>query len=151
MIAALKAKTDGLDAKKAQLLEQRSRCFIKAPCAGTVLTRYRSLGEMAGPASPIFEIGSYDTVWADFFVPQPVLGSLAIDQQVRIRIDTWVEGKDAEQFVPAAVVRISDEAEFSPKNVQTRESRNELVFRVRARAANPERLLKRGLPVEIWR
>jgi HlyD family secretion protein len=46
---------------------------------------------------------------------------------------------------------IGSEAEFSPRNIQTRESRNELVFRVRALAANKDGLLKRGLPVEVWK
>ncbi len=151
MIAALKAKTASLEAKRAQLLEQFRRCCVTAPCGGTVLTRYRSVGEMAGPTAPLFEIGSYDTVWADFFVPQPLLGSLKVNQDVRVRVDTWSDGSQGELFVPASIAWIADDAEFSPKNVQTRESRNELVFKVRARAANPERLLKRGLPVEIWR
>ena len=71
-------------------------------------------------------------------------------QAARIRVDVGTDASDA-VFVPAVVSWISDEAEFSPKNVQTRESRNELVFRVRVRAPNPDRMLKRGLPVEVWK
>jgi HlyD family secretion protein len=53
--------------------------------------------------------------------------------------------------VPAVIRFISSEAEFTPKNIQTRESRAELIFRVRAQAASGDGLLKRGMPVEIWK
>ena len=149
-LAALSGKRKTLEARQAQLRDQIGRCSITAPAAGTVITRYRALGEVAGPAAPLFEIASYDTVWADFFVPQTALGALAVGQAVRIRVDTG-DGASRARFVPAAISWISDDAEFSPKNVQTRQARNELVFRVRARAANPDRFLKRGLPVEVWR
>ena len=60
------------------------------------------------------------------------------------------DGKNG-SFLPATISWTGDAAEFSPKNIQTRESRNELVFRVRALAANKEGMLKRGLPVEVWK
>ncbi|MBD3242758.1 MAG: HlyD family efflux transporter periplasmic adaptor subunit, partial [Chitinivibrionales bacterium] len=75
-LASVASRRQTLHAKEAQLREQLHRCRVKAPVGGIVLTRYRSEGEIAGPAAPLFEIGSYDTVWADFFVPQPVLGAL---------------------------------------------------------------------------
>ncbi len=148
-LASVATRRRTLQAKEAQLREQLRRCQVKAPAGGLVLTRYRSEGEIAGPAAPLFEIGSYDTVWADFFVPQPVLGKLSVGAPVRIRVDR--PEKHDPLFLPASVTWVSSDAEFSPKNIQTREARNELVFRIRARAANPKGILKRGLPVEIWR
>ena len=53
--------------------------------------------------------------------------------------------------LPATITWIGSEAEFSPKNIQTRQSRNELVFRIRATIPNSDHSLKRGLPVEVWR
>jgi HlyD family secretion protein len=147
MLSGVAARKRSLEAKKAQLREQIERCYVLSPCKGLVLTRYKNVAEMAGPAFPLFEIGRYDTVRTDFFVPQPFLSELRVGQQVRIRLDA----RDGERSLPATIVWIADDAEFSPKNVQTREARNELVFRVRARAANPDGLLKRGLPVEVWR
>jgi HlyD family secretion protein len=61
------------------------------------------------------------------------------------------EGKNKETFLPGTVTWIGSEAEFSPKNIQTRQSRNELVFRIRATIPNANGRLKRGLPVEVWR
>jgi HlyD family secretion protein len=76
------------------------------------------------------------------------LAGIKYGQNVRLRLD---DGSKAGVFLPAAVSWIGHEAEFSPKNIQTRESRNELVFRVRALAPNKDGMLKRGLPVEVWK
>ena len=61
------------------------------------------------------------------------------------------QGDSNAVFIPGTLTWISEQAEFSPKNIQTRESRNELVFRMRCTIANTDGTLKRGLPVEIWR
>ena len=98
------------------------------------------------------EIGDFDTLYADFFVPQVELATLKYGQQVRLRVDFEEKGvRGRERFMPATITWIGSEAEFSPKNIQTRQSRNELVFRVRATIANTGGVLKRGLPVEVWR
>lgn len=130
---------------------QVHRCFITSPVTGIVLTLFRNSGEVVGPGSPIAEVGVFDTVTADFFVPQPVLSSLAYGQTVRIRIDWDSAGAIVGKYLPATISWIGEEAEFSPKNIQTRPGRNELVFRVRCIAANPSGTLKRGLPVEVWK
>jgi HlyD family secretion protein len=147
-LKSLQARREGLEAQKAAIADQVARCYIRAYVNGVVLTRFKNLGEVAGPGQPLFELGKYDTVQTDFFVPEPLLSGLKIGQDIRIRIDTEIKG---EAFLPARIVWISQEAEFAPKNIQTRESRQELVFKVRAMAPNPEGRLKRGLPVEIWK
>lgn len=148
--SAMKASHEVFDVQRAQLLDQRSRCHITASFTGRVLTRFLEPGEMASPSLPIFEIGTYDTVTVDFFVPQPLLAELSLGQRIFIRVDKRSDKSNA-AFIPGWITWISDDAEFSPKNIQTRELRNELVFRVRAYAKNYQNLLKRGLPVEIWK
>lgn len=147
MLASLEAKRDGLEARAEWIREQIRRCYLRSPAPGRVLTRYRNAGEVAGPGQPVFEIGRDDTLHADFFVPQAELAGIRYGQPVRLRLDR-PGGAD---FLPATVTWIGQEAEFSPRNIQTRESRNELFFRVRAQAANRDGLLKRGLPVEVWK
>jgi HlyD family secretion protein len=147
MMESLQGKQAGLAAKAAQIREQIRRCYLVSPAAGRVLTRYKNLEEVAGPGQPLFQVGRDDTLQVDFFVPQTDLAAIKYGQPVRLRLDV---GKDA-AFVPATVSWIGQEAEFSPRNIQTRESRNELVFRVRALAANKDGMLKRGLPVEVWK
>ena len=149
-LVSLIEKAKGLQARLDQLNDQISRDYLRSPSGGIVLTRYRNLEEVVGPGNPVFEIGKFDTLYADFFVPQPVLATLRYEQRLRIRVDYSTE-KDGEAFIPGYISWISPEAEFSPKNIQTRESRNELVFRVRVTIPNSDGILKRGLPVEVWR
>jgi HlyD family secretion protein len=151
-LAALQAKINTINAQKAELLDQLSRCYVHAPAPGTVLTKYKNLGEVALPGNSIVEIGKYDTMQVDFYVTQPMLPSFKLGQNVRIRLDNEAPGaKEKQIFIAAQIAWISSDAEFSPKNIQTRESRNELVFKIRAMAYNKEGMLKRGLPVEVWR
>jgi HlyD family secretion protein len=153
-VSSLKLKSSGLAIKLAEIEDQISRCYVRSPVNGVVLTRYRNISEVAGPGNPFFEIGAFDSLYADFFVPQTMLASITYNQAVRIRLDDQgpsAAGKNKETFLPATVTWIGSEAEFSPKNIQTRQSRNELVFRVRATIPNANGMLKRGLPVEVWR
>lgn len=144
-------KEKTLKIRKEKVDDQIRRCYLKTSTNGIVLTLFRNTGEVAGPGSPIVEIGQYDTMHADFFVPQPTLSTLKYGKQVRIRIDMDSAGTHTDCFVPAVISWIGEEAEFTPKNIQTRQSRNELVFRIRCTVANPDGILKRGLPVEVWR
>lgn len=147
MLASLQGKEEGLKARMESIREQIRRCHLRAAAPGRVLSRYKNLEEVVGPGQPVFQIGRDDTLRVDFFVPQTLLAGIKYGQPVRLRLDQGGSGA----FLPATVSWIGQEAEFSPRNVQTRESRNELVFRVRALAANQDGLLKRGLPVEVWK
>lgn len=150
MLLSLEGKQQGLEARMAQIREQINRCYLRSPSAGRILTRFKNPEEAAAPGQPVYEIGREDTLQADFFVPQTWLATIKYGQTVRLRLDAPEEGEEG-VFIPAVISWIGHEAEFSPKNIQTRESRNELVFRVRALAANKDGMLKRGLPVEIWK
>lgn len=152
VLSSLQARMNSVSAQKAELADQLSRCYVHAPASGTVLTRYKNVGEVALPGNPFFELGKYDTMQVDFYVTQPMLPSFKLGQKVRLRLDNETPGgRETPVFCPAVITWISSDAEFSPKNIQTRESRNELVFKIRAMAANAEGQLKRGLPVEVWR
>jgi HlyD family secretion protein len=151
-LSALQAKINTINAQKAQLMDQLGRCYVRAPVSGIVLTKYKNLGEVALPGNSIVELGAYDTMQVDFYITQPMLPSFKPGQGVRIRLDSEAPGlKGNQTFLPAIITWISSDAEFSPKNIQTRESRNELVFKIRAIAENKNGMLKRGLPVEVWR
>jgi HlyD family secretion protein len=150
MLLSLAGKQQGLEARIAQIREQLRRCYLRAPASGRVLTRYKNPEEAAAPGQPVYEIGKEDTLQVDFFVPQAMLADIKYGQTVRLRIDSRNADEEG-VHIPASVSWIGHEAEFSPKNIQTRESRNELVFRVRALAANKDGMLKRGLPVEVWK
>jgi len=148
-LGSLLAQGKTLQAQTEQLRDQIRRCYVKAPRNGVILTRYKNQGEVCLAGNPMYEIGQYDTMRIDFYVAQPVLPEMRLGQAIRVRLD--VSQKEKEIFVPASISWIGNDAEFSPKNIQTRESRNELVFKIRALAPNKNGLLKRGLPVEVWK
>jgi HlyD family secretion protein len=147
-IKALNGRTKNLASKKEQLIYQLKSCKIHSPFNGMVLTVYKRRGEIIGPGSPVVEIGRYDTMKVDFFIPQTTLSRITIGMPVNIRCDT---DSDEPILLKGGISWINSEAEFSPENIQTRESRNGLVFRIRALVPNPDGVLKRGLPVEVWR
>lgn len=147
-IKALNGQTKNLASKKEQLIYQLKSCKINSPFDGMVLTVYKRRGEVIGPGSPVVEIGRYDTMKVDFFIPQTTLSQVTIAMPVNIRCDT---DSNEPLMLPGYISWINSEAEFSPENIQTRESRNGLVFRIRALVPNPDGVLKRGLPVEVWK
>jgi HlyD family secretion protein len=151
MISSLYARKKSFEIKGLQIQENYKRCFVRSPGQGLVLTRYKNRGEVVNPGQPVFEIGVYDTVNADFFIPQPLLSDIKIGQFVKIRVDQPQYASEKDLFLPAQIVWIGNDAEFSPKNIQTRDSRNELVFKVRLKIPNKDGILKRGLPVEVWK
>ena len=150
MLESLDGRAESLDARMDQIREQIARCYLRSPADGRVLTRYKNASEAVAPGQPVFEIGREDSLRADFFVPQTLLAGIRPGQKVRLRLDA-PDGNEDGIFLPAVISWVGQEAEFSPRNIQTRESRNELMFRVRALAANKDGMLKRGLPVEVWK
>jgi HlyD family secretion protein len=150
-LQSLEARRQALQSRLGLLANQLERCRILAPADGRVLTRYRNPGEAVSPGQSVFEIGRSDSVHADFFVPQAELSTLRLGDTVRVRVGADSDAPGSARALPAIIRFISSEAEFTPKNIQTRESRAELIFRVRAVSSSGNGALKRGLPVEIWR
>ncbi len=146
-LQGLGSKKQALQARVQLLENQLARCRVLAPSPGIVMARYRNPGEAVAPGQSVYEIGSRDSVRVDFFVPTQEMGALHLGDTLRLRMETPA---GAAHF-PAVIRFISNEAEFTPKNIQTRESRAELIFRVRATAASRNGALKRGLPVEVWK
>jgi HlyD family secretion protein len=131
----------------AQLAEQKSHVAdfsIRSPIAGRVLTRTVERGERVDAGTPLFTLVDLDSLYVKIYVPEPSVGRVALGQEARVYVDTYPG-----QAFPARVSRISEEAEFTPKNVETREERVKLVFAVEvAVAENPGGLLKPGMPAD---
>lgn len=145
-IRSLESRTALLKAQENSIRDQINRCTLTAPANGRILTRYRNSGEAAIIGRPIVQMGRTDSLWADLFISQPMLSGFRLGQKLRIRVD----GSKEAVWLAGQLIWISDEAEFTPKGVQTREGRNELVFRARVLVANAQGMLKRGMLVEIY-
>lgn len=152
---ALGAREDEVDAAEAEMraagrilaqanwkLAQKDQA---APSAGRVTDVYFRVGEMVNTGTPVVEILPPENIKARFFVPQEKLASLALGTPVKLKAD----GQSA--TIPARVIRIGSQAEYTPPYVFSRENRAHLVFLVEARPDNPADAAKLppGLPVEV--
>jgi HlyD family secretion protein len=148
---AMRAERDALAREqqqaRAQLDEQRSHVAdftIRSPIDGRVLTRTVERGERVADGTPLFTLVDLDRLYVKIYVPEPSIGKVALGQEARV----WVDAYPDRPFA-ARVSRVSQEAEFTPKNVETREERVKLVFAVEvALAENPEGVLKPGMPAD---
>ena len=140
-------REDAYDQFKTQLQQARLRlewCDVRAPLDATVLTRYREPGEVVSPGMKLLTLGDLRTPWAYVYVEQPMLARLQVGMDV-----TGILPELGKRSVSGKIIKINDEAEFTPKNVQTREERTRLVYGVKIEFANPEGLLKPGMPIEV--
>ncbi|OGR56613.1 MAG: hypothetical protein A2X36_11020 [Elusimicrobia bacterium GWA2_69_24] len=118
-------------------------CRVQAPLDGVVLSTYREAGELVNPGTKLLTLADLREVWAVVYVPQPLLSRLHLGLEVAALVS---EAPDR-TFV-GRISHINDEAEFTPKNVQTRAERTRLVFGVKLVFPNADGALKPGMTVE---
>jgi HlyD family secretion protein len=115
---------------------------LESPLAGVVIERYVGPGEYVGPSSPVFGLADLDTVQLKAWIEEPLLGRVAVGTRAEISSDSWPETS-----FPGTVTWISQEAEFTPTQVQTEDERTTLVFEVSIEVPNPDGRLLPGMPV----
>jgi HlyD family secretion protein len=116
---------------------------VASPTNGTVLTRYHEPGEMVSPGTKLLALADLDIVWAYVYVPQPMLSVIKTGMEVK----AYVPESNMRE-ITGKIVKINDEAEFTPKNVQTRKERTRLVYGVKLEFSNTDNFLKPGMTVE---
>lgn len=119
-----------------------SWCDIQSPVNGTVMTRFLEPKEWVNPGSKIVSIADLENLWAYFYVPSKVMAQLKVGSPITAiipELDTQIDG---------VIVKINQEAEFTPKNVQTQAERTRLVFGVKVSFKNKDSVLKPGMTVE---
>jgi len=132
-------------AAQVELLQKRIRdCTVLAPAQGTVTLRAVEPGELVGPGSNVVRLTFLDKVKLTIYVNEAELGFVTLGQPAEVFIDSF---GDSRPF-SGSVVYISPSAEFTPKNVQTKEERTKLVFAVKIEVDNPDGALKPGLPAD---
>ncbi|HEY4655534.1 MAG TPA: HlyD family efflux transporter periplasmic adaptor subunit [Cyclobacteriaceae bacterium] len=142
---AVLAELESLDAQIAQLEDQIRKSVITNPAKGTVLIKYAEPGEVTSFGKPLYTIGMLDDMILRVYVSEVQLPSLRIGNKVEVRID------DAQGMrnLSGTISWISVTAEFTPKVIQTKEERVNLVYAVKVSVQN-DGSLKIGMPGEIW-
>jgi len=121
-------------------------CSVRSPISGTVLSRYHEPGEWVNPGTKLLTLANIRDIWAYIYVPQPEVSKL----QVGMKLAGFIPELSNRKF-DGKIIKINDEAEFTPKNVQTRSERERLVFGVKVSflGANEEEILKPGMTIEV--
>jgi len=125
----------------AQLEDQLKKCYIKSPIAGTVLTKYTEMGELTAPGKAIFKIADTKNFILRAYVTSNQLTTVKLGQQVKVYAD--LGAKDSKEYT-GIVSWISPKAEFTPKTIQTRDERSNLVYAVKIAVKN-DGFLKIGM------
>lgn len=142
-IDAARARLDQAAAQANQLRKKVNDCHVLAPSKGIITLRAVEPGEFVTVGGNMLRLTYLDKVKLMIYVNEQVLGRVRLGQKAEIRIDA--EGRKAHE---GHVVYISPNAEFTPKNVQTKEERTKLVFGVRIEVDNSDGALKPGLPAD---
>ena len=127
--------------------ERLKDTVITAPAPGVVLRKNVELGETVAAGVPILTIGDLSGPWIKVYVPEPQLTLVKLGQRALVTVDR--EPDKPKKTYNGWVSYISDEAEFTPKSVQTQEERVKLVFGVKVRVENPNQELKPSMPADV--
>jgi len=116
---------------------------VQSPIDGVVLVKSNESGEVILPGATVATVAEIDKVWLKGYVGENDLGRVKLGQVCEITTDSYPD-----KIYRGRVTFISSRAEFTPKNVQTRQERIKQVYRVKVTIPNPHRELKIGMPAE---
>ncbi len=138
--AALKAAQANLDLLDAQL----AKLEIRAPMDGVILTRVIEPGEFVQPGAAAVTMADLSSLTITVYVPENLYGQISLGQSAEVRVDSFPG-----LTFTATVVQISDQAEFTPRNVQTVEGRSSTFYAVKLKVDDPQGKLKIGMPADV--
>jgi len=123
---------------------QLKKASVFAPMDGVILTRNIEPGEFVQPGAVAFAMANLDELTITVYVPEDQYGNLSLGQKATVKVDSFPgESFDAE------VIHIADQAEFTPRNVQTVEGRSSTVYAIKLKITDSEGKLKIGMPADV--
>lgn len=143
-LAVAQAQVDSAEAAIGVLQAQYNKLTLNSMIDGIVLERLIEPGEVALPGTPLFTLAQLDDLMITVYVPEDRYGEIMLGQTAQVMVDSF----PGEAF-PGLVVHIADQAEFTPRNVQTQEGRRSTVFAIKLKIENPEGKLKPGMPADV--
>jgi HlyD family secretion protein len=127
----------------AVLRVQAANLTITSPTDGIVAQRVAHVGELATPGGALLTITQLDPVQLTIYVPETRLGQIKLGDQIGVQVDSFPN-----KVFTGKVIFIAPQAEFTPRNVQTKDERVNTVFAVKLQLANPDSALKPGMPAD---
>lgn len=138
-------QADALEAQIEQIRDRIRKCVITSPVAGTVLAKYSEAGEFAALGRALFKVADIDNIRLRAYITADQLTILKLGQRVRVFAD---QGSSGRKEYAGTLIWISDKAEFTPKTIQTRDERANLVYAVKIAVEN-DGLIKLGMYGDI--
>jgi len=137
-----RARLEAAEARIAQIEQESEDAVIVSPLSGVVTEKLAEEGEILAPRTALLVITDLEHPWLNIYVGNRELPSIRIGQPVEVVTDA------GPKRYPGRITYIASEAEFTPKNVQTRDERMKLVYKVKVGLENSERIFKPGMPAE---
>jgi len=141
----ISAQSSTLDIQVAQLEDQLEKTRIVSPVSGTVLNRYAEAGELATIGTPLFKIADIETIFLRAYVTNDQLAQIKLNGEVTVRVD---DGHGGMKSYKGRINWISDKSEFTPKTIQTKNERANLVYALKIAVPN-DGFLKIGMYGEV--
>jgi HlyD family secretion protein len=142
-VAVAQARVAQAETIAASVAATRAKLQLASPVAGTVTAQTIHTGEVAQPGAPLLTVVDLEHVKLVVYVPAGRIGQASLGQQALVNTDSY----PGRRFT-GTVTHINDQAEFTPKNVQTTEERVKMVFRVEIAMDNSDGALKPGMPAD---
>ena len=139
------SEAEPLRKRVAQLEDQQQRANIINPVSGTVITKYAETGEITSSGKALYKIADLSELNLRAYVTGIQLPTIKLGQQVKVMID---QGKKKYKEYSGTIIWISDKAEFTPKTIQTKEERANLVYAIKVKVKN-DGFLKIGMYGEV--
>ena len=139
------SEQEPLRAQIATIEDKLLKCYVRNPVAGTVMTKLAEPSEVVGFGTPLYKIANLDYLELRAYASAVQLQGVETGQEVSVLIDA---GEQGYHDLPGKVIWISSESEFTPKTIQTKEERVNLVYAFKVRVKNDGQL-KIGMPGEV--
>ena len=143
--SSISNELSGLTLQIAQIEDQLRKSIVSSPIDGVILSKYAEQGELAMPGKSLFKVADINDMKLRVYITADQLTALKIGQSVTVYAD---QGKSGRKEYPGTITWISDKAEFTPKTIQTRDERANLVYAVKVAVKN-DGYIKRGMYGEM--
>ncbi len=142
-LAVAQAQVSQAEAAQGVLEAQLAKATIKAPVAGVVLNKLVNPGEQVAPGGRVLQLANLDEVHLVVYVPETQYGQVKLGDEVQVTVDSFPG-----RTFTGKVVQVADQAEFTPRNVQSSRERANTVFAIKVALPNPDHALKPGMPAD---
>jgi multidrug resistance efflux pump len=143
-LEAAKTAVNQVQAQLSEIDAQMEKLVVPAPLDGVVLVRSVQPGEVAQAGMTTMTIAKLDKLTVTVYISEDRYGEVSLGQSASLSVDSFPD-----ETFSATVTRIADQAEYTPRNVQTKEERQTTVYAVELSVENPDGKLKPGMPVDV--